>query len=97
MKSERKMSMVNHNHVGWENYNSVPLNSPHKRPIRLKNLSSKAEAFDSLHLKPTEVSGILLIRMLFETGDALNILVMSRLSARWNICMLLTKILADFF
>lgn len=58
MKSERKMSMVNSNHIGWDNYNSIVQNSPHKRPIRLKNVASKAEAFDSLHLRPTEVSGI---------------------------------------
>lgn len=61
------MSMVNSNHIsgicGHENYNSTPHNSPgsQRKPIRLKNVSSKAEAFDSLHIKTTNVSYLLIL------------------------------------
>lgn len=37
-------------------------NSPgahHKKPIRLRNIASKAEAFDCLHIRPCEVSKML--------------------------------------
>lgn len=56
------MSMVNSNHISvinsYENYNCGVQNSPggYRKPIRLRNVATKAEAFDSLHLKPTEVS-----------------------------------------
>ncbi|XP_063930433.1 nitric oxide synthase, salivary gland isoform X2 [Zophobas morio] len=53
----RKMSMINSNHVAnAENYCPVVHNSPggYKKPIRLKNVITKAEAFDSLHLRPCE-------------------------------------------
>ena len=55
--------MINSNHVAnAENYCPVVHNSPggYKKPIRLKNVITKAEAFDSLHLRPCEVSGIFL-------------------------------------
>ncbi|XP_015839062.1 nitric oxide synthase, salivary gland isoform X3 [Tribolium castaneum] len=48
------MSIINSNHV--ENHCPITHNSPgaHRKPIRLKNIISKAEAFDSLHLRPCE-------------------------------------------
>lgn len=61
------MSMVNSNHIsaicGHENYTGTPHNSPgpHRKPIRLKNVCSRAEAFDALHLKTNNVSFFFLI------------------------------------
>lgn len=57
------MALVNHNHVNavspFENVcpsqNSISLM---KKPIRLRNVATKAEAFDSLHMKTKEVSKI---------------------------------------
>nr|XP_023011652.1 nitric oxide synthase [Leptinotarsa decemlineata] len=55
------MSMINSNHIqptisGSESFCPVIQNSPgvHKKPIRLRNIVTKAEAFDSLHIKPCE-------------------------------------------
>lgn len=54
--------MVNSNHItalcGHENYTGTPHNSPgsHRKPIRLKNVCSRAETFDALHIKCTNVS-----------------------------------------
>ncbi|KAG5898098.1 hypothetical protein JTB14_027455 [Gonioctena quinquepunctata] len=58
----RIMSIINSNHIqsttisGNETFCPVIQNSPgaHKKPIRIRNIVTKAEAFDSLHIKPCE-------------------------------------------
>lgn len=54
------MSVMNSNHITANCYeNHTPGNhypGAYKKPIRLKNVSTKAEAFDSLNIRTNEVS-----------------------------------------
>ncbi|CAH0554483.1 unnamed protein product [Brassicogethes aeneus] len=64
----RKMSLVNSNHVSaatpaaatanvnHENFSAHNSPGQHKKPVRLKNVATRSEAFDSLHIKPCETS-----------------------------------------
>lgn len=73
------MSMVNSNHIsalcGHESHTTTPHNSPgsHRKPIRLKNVCTKAEAFDALHLKCSIVSHFSLFIMYFKYIEHINI------------------------
>lgn len=58
------MSVTNNHHMlnsteilDKIDYNHCSLVANPKKPIRLKNVVSRAEAFDSLHIKKCEVSG----------------------------------------
>lgn len=63
-----KMAMINSNHVSalpaCDNSNKSAQSSPgavHRKPIRLRNVSTKAETFDALHSKSNNVSGLLAV------------------------------------
>lgn len=54
----------------WQSENHCPVNnynhgspSHHRKPTRLKNFTTKLEAYDSLHFKAKEVSKSLVIRI----------------------------------
>lgn len=50
--------MLNNNYNTNLNCHNSP-NSVHKRPVRLRNVITKNETFDSLHIKPCEVSSFI--------------------------------------